>query len=323
MSLALTGYQRIATQFPTTGAIFDVLDAVYAGLGTTLYYDGVTTRTPGSGKAWTRGREQNTGVTEAVYGTPPTGALNHRMTLAGAAVSATKSPTMYTGSADTKGDSIILGAMFKNAGAYLAWDNANPWTSGQKTGFTRVVSCAAVTVSAVHILESEESIAIFFETSANTVYGYILDAGDPEATTNGVACESDGRVYRMFASGGAAISTTMCEGNSLFLSNNSAANSTRALQFAPGSATIKTLMLMFMHANAASASTLLAPDGTPHNPTIWMRNSSDDRSAGRLREICFCTDVKFRDVERVGATDKGYAVSGTPNATNSAILFLK
>ena len=60
----------------TPGSINAGLDALYT-LGTATTYADGTTRTPGTGSAWTWLREVS-GVTVAAYGNPPTNALNFR-----------------------------------------------------------------------------------------------------------------------------------------------------------------------------------------------------------------------------------------------------
>jgi hypothetical protein len=122
---------------------------------------------------------------------PTTGALNHRLILGGA--SGAKTPTMA--SPDTWQASTVLAGLAKNAGAYNAWDNAAPFTSGQFYGYWRACALGTFTVAKVHIVESQEAICIVIEAVTGACQPILCGAYlDPETST-ATAAESDGRRY--------------------------------------------------------------------------------------------------------------------------------
>ncbi|WP_306523427.1 hypothetical protein, partial [Gemmatimonas sp.] len=95
-------------------SINDLINAVYVIGQDTTYADG-TTRTPGSGSAWTWTRDQalTPGVTTAAIGVPPTNALNLAYIVAGDVTART--PTMNT---DARATVTIYIGMNKNSGGY-------------------------------------------------------------------------------------------------------------------------------------------------------------------------------------------------------------
>jgi len=64
MSLAALNWRYVGSAGFATATVATVLDAVYT-LGLSVTYADTTTRTPGSGSAWTWSRYQNVSVTEA------------------------------------------------------------------------------------------------------------------------------------------------------------------------------------------------------------------------------------------------------------------
>ena len=188
MAVTALNWKKLATVTLAGSAINQMLDGIYTALGASTYYDG-SARTPGSGSAWTVARYQNAGTTEAVYAVPPVGALAHKVIFGGAA--GAKTPTMA--SPDTWVVNCVLVGLAKNAGAYNAWDNAAPFTSGQFYGYWRLTS--QTTVVRVTVYEAEECLLVRYETSANIgnmcLIGALWDPGSVAAT----AAESDGRRY--------------------------------------------------------------------------------------------------------------------------------
>lgn len=220
MSLATLNWRQLSSVIPASNAIKDVLDAVYTCMTATTYRNG-NARTPGSGSAWTFSRYQNAGTTEAVYGTPVAAALNHRLILGGA--SGAKTPTMA--SPDTWATSTVLAGLAKNAGAYNAWDNAAPFTSGQFYGYWRAVA-STVTVAKVWAMECQEAVVIVFETAAGLCFPIMCGAYlDPESS--GAAAESDGRRYGLVTphpTAGMAVANFL-EGSGAWLGHATAATS--------------------------------------------------------------------------------------------------
>ena len=191
MALTTQTWKRLATVVPAGAAIDQTLDAIYTALTAVTYYDG-SARTPGSGSAWTAARYQTgTPKTEAVYCSPVVGTLNHRAIFAGSA--SAKTPTMA--SPDTWGTNVVLYGLAKNAGAYNAWDNAAPFTSGQWPGYYRLTS--STTINKVYVFECAESLCVVAESSGGVVFCCLLGALFDPYTTAALSAESDGRRYGM------------------------------------------------------------------------------------------------------------------------------
>lgn len=191
MSLATLNWKKTAPVNVAASTVAGALDALYSCLTKTTYEDG-SARSAGSGSAWTAGRYQIAGpVTEAVYCTPPTGAINHRMIFAGSTTA--KTPTMA--SPDTWATNIVLAGLAKNAGAFNAWDNAAPFTSGQFYGYWRAANTGSGTFSRVWIIESQEALFVVIELTTGACIPILGGAYlDPESSATG-ACESDGARY--------------------------------------------------------------------------------------------------------------------------------
>lgn len=216
MSAATLNWKKIAPTNVAASTVAGALDALYTVLGKSTYEDG-SARTPGSGSAWTAGRYQIAGpVTEAVHCTPPTGAINHRLILAGS--TSAKTPTMA--SPDTWQTNVVLAGLAKNAGAFNAWDNAAPFTSGQFYGYWRAASTGSGTFSKVWAIESQEAIFIVVELTTGICIPILAGAYlDPESSTSG-ACESDGLRYGLAVGSGTLWSATSFQSASNFLAHS-------------------------------------------------------------------------------------------------------
>jgi hypothetical protein len=125
-----------------------------------------------------------------------------RHIIAGAAVLPTPNPTMATG--DSAAANTILATLVKNGGNYNAWNNAEPFTSGDEFGYWRVWPNSAGT-GKVKLWESEECMWITISTSSGSNFQLVFFCADPEST-DAADSESDGKVYGMAVSGGTSAS---------------------------------------------------------------------------------------------------------------------
>lgn len=213
MSLATLNWKKTAPVNVAASSVAGALDALYSCLTKTTYEDG-SARSAGSGSAWTGGRYQIGGpVTEAVYCTPPTGALSHRLIFAGSTTA--KTPTMA--SPDTWVANCVLAGLAKNAGAFNAWDNAAPFTSGQFYGYWRAANTGSGTFSRVWIIESQEALFVVVELTTGVCIPILGGAYlDPESSTTG-ACESDGARYGLAVGSATAWASTSFQTGTNFL----------------------------------------------------------------------------------------------------------
>jgi hypothetical protein len=302
MSLANLNWKKTAPVNVAASSVAGALDALYSCLTKTTYEDG-SARSAGSGSAWTAGRYQIAGpVTEAVYCTPPTGAINHRLIFAGS--TSAKTPTMA--SPDTWVINCVFAGLAKNAGAFNAWDNAAPFTSGQFYGYWRAWPTGAGTFSKVWIIESQEALFVVFELTTGVCYPVLGGAYlDPESSTSG-ACESDGARYGLATSGAAWSATALQSGSSFPAHNASNASYHHMIADVGAVATFAT----------AKPGMLLAS-----NSTTAFKNQAGEAAVIPFPIVGFSgtpNDYFFGITRQFGM--RGSVVSGTKRTNTSAVI---
>jgi hypothetical protein len=322
MSLSPLAWRYVGEQAFASATVAAVLDALYT-LGTAVTYADATTRTPGSGSAWTWSRYQNASVTEACYATPPTETLGLRVILAGAASLPSPSPTMAT--PDAAAINILNVNVIKNAGSFNAWNAASPFTSGQTFGYWRVWATAAG-VGKVRLYEGTEAVLVLIETAATgATYGAILGAIlDSESTDVVSDSESDGKVYGIITSGTSAnISGTM-HTTAQFLNHSTSASFHHAGIFSPGQSTLLTMNLRTEASAAITTTALKTRSGRYVRAPLDYRSTAaapNDVALGRLREISMFSDGKTGTKLTSGGTTIGYLVGGS-SSTDVDVVFL-
>jgi hypothetical protein len=320
MSLAPLAWRYVGAQAFASATVASALDALYTlGLATT--YADATTRTPGSGSAWTWSRYQNAGTTEACYASPPTDTLNLRVILAGVAVA--PSPVQTMAVPDVAAAGTLHANVIKNAGSFASWNAASPFTSGQTFGYWRVWASSSG-VGTVRLYEGTEAVLVLIETAAGSIYGVflgaLLDSESPDVTND---AESDGKLYGMITSGITnAISSSMNTA-AAFLDHSVTASANHAGLFTPaGSALLP--MNRRAPANAALTTTSLKTRSGRYvrAPYDYRSTASapNDVSLGRLREVSMFADGKTGTRLTSGATTIGYLVSGSTSADQDAVI---
>lgn len=180
-------------------------DTLYL-LGTSIKYADGSTRTPGSGSAWTWTREQSTGVTVALQGAPPVNALSMRYLIANQVAAG---PTYALVNPDTTraGNAVLIG-MNRASGAYTTWSAAQPFGGGFSGYWRATRAFSAVIYTSVSMWESQEGCVIQWADNAGaTAYAVLGAIADPLSNVSGTTCESDGRLYFMGGSGGGTNTT--------------------------------------------------------------------------------------------------------------------
>jgi hypothetical protein len=204
-------FYRKADVLVASASIDSFLDAIFTSLSSSVDYRG--TAIP-STHTWTWARYQSSSVTQAVYNTAvPTGTpmtQNPCIMIAGVAATGSLTPIMLT--PDTFANNIPMIAMIKNPGAYLGWDNANPMTSGQFSGYSHLAGTGVNAFNArVRTFVSEDS--IFFQFAVNNNTQFWAHAGaiiEPFTTYQNSsfnvmpACETDDRLYGISVVGSTA-----------------------------------------------------------------------------------------------------------------------
>ena len=304
----------------TPGSINSGLDGLFT-LGTATTYADGTTRTPGTGSAWTWLREVS-GVTVAAYGNPPTNALNFRYIIGGT-VGAVAYPIL-TPDVATQVNTLVYG-MNRSSGAFTTWSAAQPFTSGFSNYWRATRSFATVAYDTVALWESQEGCVIQFGVistgaASSVQFGALFDPLSAAAGN----CESDGRLYAMCGSG--SLTTTVSNwlnagGNSMFGEGGTAQNDYHAGIFAPGTA------VMFGGAGVQTkrfgtfsvTSDYAAADGSVPRVPLCV-TSTAGAFLGQGRGIYIARDTMSYTTVRNGATPVGYIVSASLIAPQDAVL---
>ena len=320
MSLAPLAWRYVGAQAFASATVASALDALYT-LGLAVTYADATTRTPGSGSAWTWSRYQNAGTTEACYATPPTDTLGLRVILAGAA--APPSPVQTMAVPDVAAAGTMHTNIIKNAGSFSSWNGASPFTSGQTFGYWRFWASASG-AGTVRLYEGTEAVLVLISTGGGNIYavflGALLDSESPDVTSD---AESDGKLYGMITTGptnfiGSALNTAAA-----FLDHSVTNNQNHAGIFTPGGSALLT-MNRRAPANAALSTTSLKTRSGRYvrAPYDYRSTASapNDVSLGRLREISMFADGKTGTRLVSGATTIGYLVSGSTSVDQDAVI---
>jgi hypothetical protein len=298
-------------------------DALH-GLGQNTQYADGTTRTPGSGSAWTWAREQSGGTTVAVYGTPPINALNMQYILGG--TSGASSYTFLTPDTATLANCIVYG-MNRASGAFTTWTSSTPFTTASSfSGYWRGTRAFSVAYDSVALWESQEGCLIQWGVSGTNVtssvaFGALLD---PLSTASANA-ETDGRVYVMAGSGSlgnTAATWASTAGDGSFWGNGGASTgATHSGMFAPGTNVM---------VGGAGAQTSRFGNFTP-SATFTSVNgdiarvplcatSTAGNFLGQFRQVYIIRDAQTRLVYQNGATALGYVWGSTLGTNTDAVV---
>ena len=320
MSLAPLAWRYVGAQAFASATVASALDALFT-LGGAATYDDATTRTPGSGSAWTWSRYQNAGTTEACYATPPTDTLGLRVILAGAA--APPSPVQTMAVPDVAAAGTMHANVIKNAGSFASWNAASPFTSGQTFGYWRAWASASG-AGTVRLYEGTEAVLVLISTGGGNIYavllGALLDSESPDVTSD---AESDGKLYGMITTGPTVFIGSSMNTAAAFLDHSVTASQNHAGIFTPGGSALLP-MNRRAPANAALTTTSLKTRSGRYvrAPYDYRSTASapNDVSLGRLREISMFADGKTGTRLVSGATTIGYLVSGSTSADQDAVI---
>lgn len=296
----------------------DTLNAIYDAFQATQYHD-ATTRTPGSGSAWTATRYQNGGTTEAVYLTPPSAAVNGFRVILSGVDSGSPTPTMGYGSFVT-GDLHI--GINRASGAFNAWDAASPFTGGDFSGYVDWTDPSNTPFNFVHIIESEEAVSIYVqETADGDIQGVLAGAlFDPLSTDPLDEEQTHQRIFGMaksqkdfglnvdhntlpwFSWGG-----TPSHNFARFWQPNAGWGDWRALRLS----------------SAATATSFILRSGTYTTmPILAICTSANPNYAiGFLRGIYMAQEDVFGTTISPGGVEKGHFVRGSTTTSGDTIFF--
>jgi hypothetical protein len=317
MSLSALHHRRLATTSPATNGITDVLNAIWTAVqpSVTTYADG-TTRTAGTGTAWTWTRYQAAGVTQAVYGTPPTGSLAQRVLFVGATANPTPTPTMLI---DVWSNNRLHIGLVKNAGAFNAWNAASPFTTGHFTGYTQI-GATLTTPVAITIFESEETVQIAIGIgTAGALHGAGAGAIIDPDTGDAADGETDGRIYGIWTVGSGTFSTMLTNAaTNTFMNHGASSTNSHFVTFAPGNGTIvpTTRENFYFSITAAQRTTRAGKfPGTP----LYVTSTSN--WVGRVREIRVIRPAIFgQRLDTTPGTIKGYVYAQSTSTNGDSVL---
>jgi hypothetical protein len=325
MSLTALSHQYVGMSTTTAVIPSAQLDALWTLLTATTYFDG-TTRTPGSGNAWTWARYQNAGVTEAVYGTPPTGSMAQRVLIAGYAVAPTPAITML--GPDTAQTTTLHIGISLSSGAFTTYNAALPFGAASKwSGYWRMTGGVSAGITPTDWRYYETAETVKFVCSVQNTNHRVAHAGaiiDPE-TPDAVDAETDGRVYGMYVTGSNnSLSSTMLSSNAAagnYYAHGSLAGYTHSGMFSPGTSTFLTLTRAnFLNTSLAH----VLPTSTGRSPR-WpiLLNRGATNFAGRLREVAWTPDSTLGSGLVAGLSTVGYRISSSTSVANETVLLVK
>ena len=325
MSTTALSHQYVGMSTTTAVIPSAQLDALWTLLTATTYFDG-TTRTPGSGNAWTWARYQNAGITEAVYGTPPTGSMAQRVLIAGYAVAPTPAITML--GPDTAQTTTLHIGISLSSGAFASYNAALPFGAGSRwSGYWRMTGgvSAGITPTDWRYYETAETVVLVCSvqgTNHRAAHaGAIIDPETPDAGD----AETDGRVYGMYVTGGnftlssSMLSSVAAAGN--YYVHGSTAGYAHSGMFSPGTSTFLTLTRAnFLNTSIAH----VLPTSTGRSPR-WpiLLNRGGTNFAGRLREVAWTPDGTLGSGLVAGLSTAGYRISSSTASAGETVLLVK
>ena len=320
MSLSPLAWRYVGAQSFASATVASALDALFT-LGGAVTYDDATTRTPGSGSAWTWSRYQNVGVTEACYATPPTDTLGLRVILAGVAVAPVPVQTMA--SPDVAAAGTMHTNIIKNAGSFSSWNGASPFTSGQTFGYWRFWASSSG-AGTVRLYEGTEAVLVLISTGGGNIYavilGALLDSESPDTTLD---AESDGKLYGMITTGPTNVIGSSMNTAAAFLDHSVTNSQNHAGIFTPGGSALLPMNRRAPANAALSTTSLKTRSGRYVRAPYDYRSTAaapNDVSLGRLREITMFADGTTGTRLVSGATTIGYLVSGSTSADQDAVI---
>lgn len=309
MALSTLNWKLLPPQVVTVNNVNSILDNFYTMCTSITYADG-STRTPGTGSAWTWGRDTTnpfqTGVTTALYGTPPVDAIGHRVCMAAYTVAGPPTSKQFI---DAYAANTVMIGTAKNSGTYGNWTNATtPFTTGDFTGFVHAGrGTVAVTISTVYMWESQECIAIQMVHSTGNLSEAWAGAFIDPLSADALNAESDGRLYGVMTTGSSSIASAARNTNAAAAGfwHNVGSGAAHCGVFVPGSATVQTTFKGAVGTNTTIiSSNFTAKNGDIPRLPIPMAYQISPYFAGQLRQI-----YMTRNAASTGLT---WSISGTP-----------
>ena len=322
MALPTMQWKYVGLQAFGSNTVASVLDAIYT-LGTKTAYANGDSRSPGSASAGTYSRFQASGVTEAVYAVPPTTtSLAQKWIWAGSASS--KSPPMASPDTWTTGD--LLVSVNKNSGAFNAWDNAAPFTSGEFFGYWKAWTPASA--ASVYMWECQEAVMVGIRRTNGNMLIHCLGAFLNPGSTESTDAESDERVYGVMTTGTTVVSTMTgsTTTSTSFFGNGTSSGNCHTGIFTPGGSTLKSgqrnLQIATANVNIPQTTSGRYAFSTNCIP-INLDSSPIGALLGVIRDTGFFGYAQTGQVVSNSGTDLGYIVGKSATGNNESIILLR
>lgn len=316
-------WRFVGTQTFTAGSLAGALDALYT-LGTKATFNDGTTRTPGTGSAWTWAREQTSGTTVACHGNPPTNALGMRYIIAGS-TSSVAYTLLAPDTATATG--LLVAAMQKGAGTYTTWGSATPFTNAGFSGYWRATRAfGTIAYDSVSLMESQEGCVVqFAQASTGSTSTNCLGAMfDPLGSTTNQS-ETDGRVYSLIAAGANSVTSSSWLGNvndgQMMGQHVATAHACHAGYFQPRTNTIRTTARFGSFGSVGS--TFQTADSEPVGVPMVVRDVVSSAVVGSSRQWYIARDQFSRTTIINGSVTIGYTVAATINTTAGNTVMLR
>ena len=323
MALSPLAWKYVGTATLGSSTVPAMLDAIYT-LGTATTYANGSTRTPGSGSAWTWLRQQISSTTEATYGNPPTNALGMRYIIGGT-TSTVRAYALLSPDTNTLVNLLVYG-MNRGSGTFGNWYDAQPFTSGFSGYWRGTRAFSTVAYDRVAMWESQEGCIVQPFVAASASLTSVMSFGaiiDPLSTSAGTG-ESDGRIYSISGSGSVAnLSATWASigaADGGFLGHYTVNAGTHFGAFNNASTTVTGLVRT------------LAPMTSTSFPTGWANRAGEipripvqvsqfgSTYWGQLREMYHTSDAASTNTWRYLGVEQGYIVAYHPSTAADALL---
>ena len=320
MSLDPMNYRYVGSAAFGTANCPTVQDVIYT-LGLSATYADTSSRTPGSGSAWTWSRYQNVGVTESVRAVPPVNTLGQAIIIGGATLAPGGTFTLLAPDVTPAGNQLHVG-IAKNAGSFATWNSTAPFTTGQFSNYWRIWPTTAGTGN-VYMWEGTEGLVIMIGSGVS-FYGFIIGGiGDPIGGDTVNDSETDGKVYGMITSGITAVipATFWSVPASVWMFHSVSSSGSHAGFFVPGTATIATATSGMSCPVATTATHMRSKSGRFARAPIFMRANAvapNDVFLCKLRNIMMFSRAQTPE----SIPGVGYVVSGAASALQDS-LFLE
>jgi hypothetical protein len=312
MSLAALSHKYIGRFTLPAQTPSGSFSAINSALTSTTYADG-TSRSAGTDVAWSCTLAASTA---AAILSPASSSLGQKIICAGGAAG---SPTMLTPDAYSSTKFFI--GLAKNAGSYVSWSNANPFSAGQFSGYYGGPGPAAAATSYVHIYETIDTIWIVHETAAGSLYytvgGAILDS----ESSNSSCSESDGKLYGIMTSGGSAAEIAhQGAGTSGLLYHTTANAQAHCAIFSPGTSTMLAMERQNVNYNVTNSSTFKNLAGEFVRQPIFFEKDGGGTWYGRFREVLAFPNSLSNTKFTLSSVVNGYILGSSTTATSNTIL---